>query len=87
MAKLEVRTTPPVVPVEEYILTLTKEEAEVVMILVGQVTGSSHHSRRGYADNVFNALSTCLGHVPHKDLDGDNFFSNVVGLSIYPEGK
>lgn len=87
MAKLEVRTTPPVVPVEEFILTLSRAEAEVVLILVGQVTGSPNHSRRGYADNVYHALSEKVGFVCHTDLNKDFYFSNVVGLSIYPEGE
>ena len=86
MAKLEVRTTPPVVPVEEFILTLTRAEAETVFSLVGSVTGSDQHSRRGYANRVYYALQGKLGIVSRFDLDG-TAFANVPGLNIYPEEK
>lgn len=88
MAKLEVRTTPPVIPVEEFILTLTRAEAETVFSLVSSVTGSNQHSRRGYSNKVYYALAPKLGTVSREDLKYDGiFFANVPGLNIYPEEK
>ena len=89
MAKLEVRKA--VAPEDAYVLTLTKAEAETILALVGTITGSDVHSRRGYSTRIYNALSTALGiYNTTTDLESRNgyvglHFRNVEGLNISPE--
>jgi hypothetical protein len=91
MAKLEVRTAPPVVPEDVYILTLTKAEAETILAVTGVITGSEIHSRRAYTTRVYRVLSTALGiYNTTTDLESRNgyvglHFRNVEGLNISPE--
>jgi non-ribosomal peptide synthetase component E (peptide arylation enzyme) len=61
--------------VEETVtLTLSKEEAEVVMTLAGSVTGSSETSPRKHADSVYYALSAeGLTARYRRHLDGMRF--------------
>ncbi|MFI2909442.1 hypothetical protein ACG2OD_14450 [Streptomyces sp. PDY-4] len=55
-------------------LTLSKEEAEVVMTLVGSVTGSTEKSPRKHADSVYYALSAeGITAAFRRHLDGFRF--------------
>ena len=56
MAKLEIRTPEPVRPPEEYVLTLSKEEAMTLRALVGVTTGSDLNSPRKYINALWKAL-------------------------------
>lgn len=59
MAKVTVnKEVTEVVKAEEFVLTLTRAEAETLAIITGKVTGSPSYSRRKHTSAVFNALVT-----------------------------
>lgn len=37
-------------------LLLSQDEAETLLLVVGRIGGSQHHSRRGYTNKVYHAL-------------------------------
>ena len=78
MAKLDVRTIPPVPvkPVEEFVLTLSRDEAVTLLTIVGRITGSDTKSRRKHTNAIYRALQPILGFSDTSDVDLEkiNFF-------------
>ena len=70
MAKLKVETIPPVVPVKEFILRMSEEEAEAVIAVLGRVGGNPDTSRRKNIQKVYDLLYDELGTGDTSDLDG-----------------
>ena len=78
MARLDVRTIPPlpVKPVEEFVLTLSRDEAETLLAIVGRITGSDTKSRRKHTNAIYRVLYPVLGfsNTSDVDLEKTNFF-------------
>jgi hypothetical protein len=77
MATVTKNTLPPIVPVVEYMLTLSEKEAQTVFALVGRATGTQEYSRRKYADSIYYALETYLRPYNGSDLIGNIEFTNT----------
>jgi hypothetical protein len=77
MAKATKRTIPPppVNPVEEITLILSKEEAQVILDVSSKVGGTPESTRRRFADSISSAL--------HKV---DMYFKNSLDLKVNGNG-
>lgn len=73
------------VAVEEYVLTLSKEEAQFVLNYLGQTVTGSVGSLRKYADSVYSALRlagvVCDADFPNSIMGGiqRNYFKGIQG--------
>ncbi|MGW0087832.1 hypothetical protein ACWDWS_02255 [Streptomyces sp. NPDC003328] len=71
------------VEVTGYTLELTKEEAELILTLTGNILGDRHASPRKHSDSVYYALKQAgvkLAFQGH--LSGSLRFSNTSGSSL-----
>lgn len=66
---------------DTFIMTLSREEAEAIHLLVGSVTGSSTKSPRKYTRDIYYALSG-VGLDPFKNL---SLVETAANLSNYNE--
>ena len=74
MAKLDVRTIlPPVKPVEEFVLTLSRVEAETLLTVMGHIAGSKTTSRRKHTNSIYMVLYPVLGFSDTSDFVLENF--------------
>jgi hypothetical protein len=71
MASVTTKTVPPIVPVVEYVLTLSEKEAQTVFALIGRATGSTEYSKRKYSDRIYYALE-------------NGYSSSVLVNSVFP---
>jgi hypothetical protein len=56
MAKVTVIQPPPVIPEPEYDLRLTQEEANILFLVTGKVSGDPATTVRGIVDKIYWAL-------------------------------
>jgi non-ribosomal peptide synthetase component E (peptide arylation enzyme) len=71
--------------VPAYALTLSKDEALAVMVLVGNVTGSSQDSPRKHADAVYAALYKAGLSVVGTDLQRQ--LQGSIRFNVSPKPK
>ena len=74
MANLRVETIPPVVPIREFVLRLSEDEARVLIDILGRVGGKPDRTRRKYSEPIRDLLVSELGREPTTDLDGHLMF-------------
>ena len=81
--RVEVKLVEQEVAIEEYVLTLSKEEAQFVLNYLGHTVTGSTNSLRKYADSVYSALRRA-GLVPSvsfpNNIEGGIHYNHFKGI-------
>ena len=85
MAKVIKKTTPPAVPVVEYVLTLSEDEAQTLADALSKFGGNPNESRRKHILTIVDAL--CSVDVNYKYPVSDLVRNGNSLYFTYGEGK